>query len=567
MGAPDIENLRGRSSRRRPSAPWRTAAAMALALSLGACTAGVPSSRDIGPARAVFHLEQGYRPAALGRPPGDNPVLPRTYMVLALSGGGTRATALAQGVLRELAELPGPGAGAPGPMPDRAPTLLDAVDMISSTSGGSVAAANYVLHGPERFRRIEEPGGFLRHRGLGELVTGVLNPANAAYFSVTPASRIELLSAMFRRTLFEDATYRDLEALGPRRPFLLLNSADMASGERFSLTQRQLDRLCLDIRDLRLADAVAASAAFPVLLTPLPLPNHSPCPAQREIMAAMGQAPAPTRGERVLHRFIASADLGRLDAPAPGCGEAARTLRTAPDLQVSEGLRQFPLLNLDPCTLRPLPEGDPRRVRMVHLLDGGTADNPALAGPLETLTGDGEDERVFRAIRAGRVDRLVVIAVNARSQSAGRAGADGSTPGIVSMLAGTINTAIDGRTGGLLSQLPVLKEVMEGRARSLDRPIEVVTIPVDFEMIRDPACRAAFQGIATTWTLSDREVDAVMEMGGAMLRASPELQGLAGRPEAERAAGQARAHAACRHLQGLPAPPGTLMSRAASSPG
>ncbi|MCW8088464.1 patatin-like phospholipase family protein [Sabulicella glaciei] len=512
-------------------------------------------------------MDRGYRPEALRRPPGANPSLPGAYMVLAFSGGGTRATALAQGVLRELDTVPAPGARrglrlARADATSRRPTLLEAVDMISSASGGSVAAANFALLGPERYREIEGPDGFLRHRGLRELVVGVLNPANAAYYSLTPASRIELLSAMFQRKLFGQATYRDLEALGPRRPFLVLNAADMASGERFPLTQQQLDRLCLDIRDLRLADAVAASAAFPVLLTPLPLPNHSPCTAQREIVAATDPAqPLRDDRERVLEAIVNEADLGTLDEPESDCGVPARTLRTGEDLQVRRGLRQFPLLNLEPCTLRPLRPDDPRRVRMVHLLDGGTADNLGLSGPLETLTTDGDDRRVFQAIRASRVDHVVVVAVNARSQSAERVGADGSTPGVFSMLFGTINTAIDGRTGGLLAQLPVLKELLDARAREMGRTIRVTTIPVDFEMIRDPACRAAFQAIDTTWTLSDREVDAVMEMGGAMLRASPGLSSLAALPQGEAETGQARAAAACRSLQGLPPPTARVTSR------
>jgi NTE family protein len=67
--------------------------------------------------------------------------------MLSFSGGGTRAAALAYGVLQHLARTPIAGGR----------SLLDEVDVISSVSGGSFTAAFFALNGPAAPPRFEEP--------------------------------------------------------------------------------------------------------------------------------------------------------------------------------------------------------------------------------------------------------------------------------------------------------------------------------------------------------------------------------------------------------------------------
>src|SRR6185437_7160412 len=61
---------------------------------------------------------------------------------------------------------------------------------------------------------------------------------------------------------------------------LILNAADMVEGVPFSFTQNNFDLLCSDLSKVKLSTAVAASAAFPVALSPVTLKNYSRCPAQ-----------------------------------------------------------------------------------------------------------------------------------------------------------------------------------------------------------------------------------------------------------------------------------------------
>jgi NTE family protein len=67
-----------------------------------------------------------------------------------------------------------------------------------------------------------------------------------------------------------------------RRPYVVLNAADMASGSVFSFNQDQFDLICAGLAALKIADAVSASASCPVALSSLTLRNRAPCEAQRQ---------------------------------------------------------------------------------------------------------------------------------------------------------------------------------------------------------------------------------------------------------------------------------------------
>ena len=91
-------------------------------------------------------------------------------VLVAFSGGGTRAAALAYGVLEELRDTVVEIGG-------ERRRLLDEVDLVSGVSGGSFTAAYYGLFGDRIFEDFEER--FLRRNVQGDLVRRVvLNPVN-----------------------------------------------------------------------------------------------------------------------------------------------------------------------------------------------------------------------------------------------------------------------------------------------------------------------------------------------------------------------------------------------------
>ena len=184
-------------------------------------------------------------------------------IVLAFSGGGSRAAALAYGVLLELRDT---RIGANG---DR--RLLDEVDAISAVSGGSFTAAYYGLHGDDTFRDFES--GFLRRDLTSDVLHRILSPRR--WF--TPEGRSDAASTLYDGTIFKGATFADLQRRNG--PLIVINASDLEGGIRFAFLQEFFDLLCSDLRSYPLADAVAASSAVPVLFEPVVLQNNSGCAA------------------------------------------------------------------------------------------------------------------------------------------------------------------------------------------------------------------------------------------------------------------------------------------------
>lgn len=183
---------------------------------------------------------------------------------MAFSGGGTRAAALSYGVLEELARTEVLWEG-------RRRRLLDEVDYISAVSGGSFTAAYYALNGDTIFTDFEKK--VLGRDIQGALAWRLFSPANWVRLASPNFSRSDMAAEYYDRHIFNGATYGDLLRRN-RRPFLSINATDMSIGSTFQFTQEQFDYLCADISDFPLGRAVAASAAFPILLAPVTLANH-----------------------------------------------------------------------------------------------------------------------------------------------------------------------------------------------------------------------------------------------------------------------------------------------------
>jgi NTE family protein len=169
-------------------------------------------------------------------------------LVLAFSGGGTRAAALAYGVLEELRDTTVVIDGRPR-------RVLDEVDAISSVSGGSFTSAYYGLYGDRIFDDFEDV--FLRRDVQGQLIRRLLNPLQ--WFS--SAGRTEMAVKFYEEALFRGATFADMKRDGG--PLIVINASDLGYGVRFSFVQEYFNLLCSDISSFPVARAVTASSAVP----------------------------------------------------------------------------------------------------------------------------------------------------------------------------------------------------------------------------------------------------------------------------------------------------------------
>ncbi|MBI4241205.1 MAG: patatin-like phospholipase family protein, partial [Candidatus Rokubacteria bacterium] len=156
------------------------------------------------------------------------PAAPNTdslFVCLTFSGGGTRAAALAYGVMEKLRQTTITWEGTPKP-------LLSEVDCISSVSGGSFTAAYYGLFGDRLFTDFRPR--FLDRNIQRELAVQLLNPVALWRLASPYFGRSDLAAELYDRTIFERRTFR---ALAGRRPFIILNATDLATGRRFEFTQ------------------------------------------------------------------------------------------------------------------------------------------------------------------------------------------------------------------------------------------------------------------------------------------------------------------------------------------
>ena len=232
-----------------------------LLLSMFACLAFLSgcASRPINPPIAQANPKAGYRFETRLTEDKDRTNL----VVLAFSGGGTRAAAFSYGVLEFLrnTEIMGPKGNKV--------RLLDEVDIITGVSGGSFTALAYGLYGDKLFADYEQR--FLKRNVQGEIIARTLSPANWASLGSTGWGRSELAAQLYDEILFNGATFGDLDR--GHGPLILASATDISTGSRFVFSQRIFDVICSDLNAVPLSRAAAASSAVPVVLSPVTLNN------------------------------------------------------------------------------------------------------------------------------------------------------------------------------------------------------------------------------------------------------------------------------------------------------
>jgi NTE family protein len=428
---------------------------------------------------AAYDLKAGYRYELLdGKDNTDD-----LFVVLTFSGGGTRAAALAYGVLEELRRTTVTTGGTPR-------NLLKEVDVLSSVSGGSFTAAYYALRGDEIF----EPDGrfqrnFLYRDVQADLFWRVANPYNWLRLASPEFGRIELATELYQDLLFDDATFRDLErARG--KPYLMVDATDMTKGAPFTFVQSQFDPLCADLGTVSVARAVAASSNFPIAFTPLTLNSY------------------------------------------PGTCHYEQPPWVKPAL---DSLDVNPRRYYRARMLRSYEETDRR---YVHLLDGGVADNIGLRGPLTSIESGDVTPSILNKMGLEEITTLVVIAVDAKNGTPSDFDRSPNPPGLVDVVTAIGTVPLENYSFDTLELLQdVLRRRDDAQRQAPDlHKVHIYRIYIGFDQIKDEAERARFFSIKTSFDIPKDEVDALRQKGAELLKQSPCFQALLG-PAPVRAAG------------------------------
>ncbi len=424
------------------------------------------------PPLARHDPDSGYRFKNLASPDNSDSLL----VVVTFSGGGTRAAALAYGVLEQLAQTEIVWEG-------KKKRLLDEVDIISSVSGGSFTAAYYALYGERIFSDFE--ARFLKRDVQGELTRKILAPANLVRGASPKFGRIDLVAEYLDAEIFHHGTYGDLVESG-RRPYVMVNASDMSLGTRFEFTQEQFDLLCSDLASFPLARAVAASSAVPIVFSPLTLRNYA---GRCGYQAA---APAEAPGGPSSRRIYKAAEVGSyLDAEA-----------------------------------RPY----------IHLLDGGITDNLGLRGMLDRVASRDGPMGLARALSLGRLRKAVLIVVNAETAPDLSLDRREEVPTVAQVFRAIKDIPINRYSFETTELLKANFEewARQARAQGADLPpgdsaeagFDFHLVEVTLDAIQDPAERDDFRAIPTSLSLPPDTVDQLRALGPRLMRESASYRGL-----------------------------------------
>jgi NTE family protein len=388
---------------------------------------------------------------------------PNTVLLnLAFSGGGLRAAAFSYGVLKALRDTEVSIGGQPR-------RLLDEVDVITSVSGGSFTAAYYGLYGERTFADFEKV--FLRRDVEQALISRVISPASV----LDSAGRTESAIEEYDEYVFHGATFADMaRAGGPR---IVINASDLGHGVRFSFVQEYFNLLCSDLASFPVARAVAASSAVPVLFSPVVVRNYPDC----------GSVPP--------------AWLAEVRQRKTGDERAA---------QLADGLASY---------------FDKDGRKYVHFVDGGITDNLGLRATFDIIETTGGPQAFLDALRRQAPREIVFIVVNAATDPELVMDRSDQPPSLIETLQAINDIQVHRYS---IDTIELTKQSLASWAEALStpgRPVSAYFIQLSF---RDLAAerREYFNQIPTRLVLSDAQVDALVDVGGELLRGNPEFRRL-----------------------------------------
>ncbi|HUN94385.1 MAG TPA: patatin-like phospholipase family protein [Burkholderiaceae bacterium] len=448
----------------RHESQWRAwlralGAALAAAGILAGCVTAVYDRATNEP------LSEATPPIGAGR--AD--IMSEYSVALAFSGGGLRASAFAYGVLTALRETETPHGD-----------LLGDVVQINSVSGGSLTAAYYGLYGREgldRFRsEVLLPG--LQDR----LRQSLLNPANLMRLLGGGLNGRAEFGDELDRSVFHGATFAALHAR--HGPEIRIHATDIYHRIGFPFLPEAFFLLCSDLSRYRIADAVAASMAVPLVFAPVVV---------RSFPGACRPIPPNLEG------FL---------APKPGAPQGIRALARAAAAY-----------------------GDPTRPVFIRLADGGLTDNLGVSSFVNARAAFATPYAPLSAHEAVTVRRLLFIVVDASRPPRGDwIFLDGAPSAIDVALAAT-DAAIDSAArksadalGSMIheweraliayrcSLSPAEVAALSGPARWDCADVRISVVYANLDAVPSPL-RERVEAIPTRLSLPDADIEAAIEAG------------------------------------------------------
>lgn len=450
----------------------KTIVLLAFATALAGC-----AHYQVNDPRPSYQSDYGYQYPAVAETAAQDEV----YVALSFSGGGTRAAALSYGVMKKLQQTPIRGGSV---------SLLDEVDVISSVSGGSFTSAYYGLFGERLF--VDFRDDFLDRNIEKELFRKLYNPYNWFRLMSPDFNRIDLAIELYDEKVFDGKTYGDLVDRGAH-PFIALNATNLTTGSQFTFTQPAFDILGSDLSGVPVARAVAASSAFPFLLSPVSFKNY-PASAGFELSLDMRNALRDGYSGPNPRRYLWAQNQA-------------------------------------------IYHTDKSAHRYLHLMDGGLSDNIGarfIADNFSRSSG-------FLFQRKSAIDELILIVVNAKTQPPESLDRSETPPDLFDVAYKTATVSMDNYS---FETIDLVRDMFDLSARNarmildcqavIDRQctsgfrlpppghqFDVTVVEVNFLNIADPARRRQMLDLPTNFNLTRAQVDELIRVGQELLEQSP----------------------------------------------
>ena len=386
-------------------------------------------------------------------------------LFLSFSGGGTRAAALAYGVMQELRDTRVTIDG-------KTTRLLDQVDTISSVSGGSFTSAYYGLYGDGLFETFEDV--FLRYDIEKHLVHSTLDPFH--WFS--RKGRTERAIEYYNDKIFHGATYADM--LKPGRPLIIINASDLAWGIRFSFIQDYFDLLCSDLSSFPVARAVTASSAVPVVFNPVSVENYSDC-------------------KDVNLDWVS--DLQ----------DAAKKQDSIELSTLAKDMRSY---------------ADKNRRKYIHFVDGGITDNMGLRAMYDVVSASGGSKALLSRIHRKPPETTVVISIDASTEKIDQMDTTLKAPSMAHAMGAVTDVQLHRYNTATIELVETTFRQWAHELSTPEKPVEPFFIELSFAQLKKPEVRMFFNKVPTSFSLTGEEVDRLIHAGRTLLRQNPDFQRL-----------------------------------------
>jgi len=393
-----------------------------------------------------------------------------TFIILMLSGGGTSAAALGYGVLEQLQQQKVTIGG-------KSKSLMSNVDLVVGVSGGSVLAAYFALKGEETIPMFYKR--FLHQNFQRQVVKQAFSMSNLPRLASPEYGRGDLLQEQFENHLFGKATFRDLEKYG-KGPFAIISATDMGAGERLNFTQEYFDPMCIDLGRLRLARAVAASSAVPMIFAPITLNNNGgncgyTLPPQLQMTGLESQKQQNATYQEFKDRFNKYSDS-----------------KTRP---------------------------------YIHLIDGGLTDNLGMRSLLD-MTEMSPDKVLEQQIRSRNLRHIVVISVNAQNRLDSSIDQSPAIPGLMDVASAIINVPIDGNTQESIRNFRRFAD--DWNARGGKNRVALHFIDLNLDDLPDGPLKQQVLNIGTTFYLPEADIRALRQSAKILLEQNTTYRNLPG---------------------------------------